>query len=373
MPNFNVAVLPGDGIGPEVMDQALLVLDEVGRLYGHTFKYTHALVGGAAYDAHQQHLPQSTIDVCRASDAILFGSVGGPPSEQSVAKWKDAEKNAILGLRKQFNLGVNVRPATVHAALADLCPLRADIAAKGVDMVIIRELIGGIYFGRHWTAPDGSSAEDLCTYTREQIERPVRFAFDLARLRRKHVTVVDKANVLDTSRLWRAVATQVKAEYPDVAMEFMYVDNAAMQLVKSPSQFDVMVTENMFGDILSDIASMLPGSLGTMPSASLGDGGVHMFEPAGGSAPDIAGRGVANPIAQVLSAALMLRYSFKLEAEARAVEAAVQHVLRSGVRTGDIRGSSEAPAVGSAAMGAAIVSALTAVKDAAASSAGGSA
>ncbi|CEL96761.1 unnamed protein product [Vitrella brassicaformis CCMP3155] len=359
MGEFTIAVLSGDGIGPEVMRQAIRILRTIERLYGHTFALKEALVGGAAYDAHQCHLPQETIDVCEAADAILFGSVGGPVTAQNDPKWKDAEKTALLGLRKRFGLGVNLRPSVIYPFLAHLCPLKHEIIKDGVDMLIVRELVGGIYFGKHQT--DGDKAIDVMEYTVDQIERPLRFAFEAARMRRhKKVTVVDKANVLDTSRLWRRVANDMKDKYPDVQLEFMYVDNAAMQLIQHPSSFSVMATENMFGDILSDAASVLPGSLGLMPSASLGDR-IHMYEPAGGSAPDIAGQNKANPIAQILSAALMLRYSFHLDAEAQLIERAVQNVLEAGKRTGDLTHQGES-AVTTDAMGEAIAAEMERLK-----------
>jgi len=334
-----IAVLAGDGIGPEVMAEATKVLNKVADLYGHTFKYNEVPIGGSAWAATEAagetptHLPASTLEVCSESDAILFGSVGGPVDQQHNPKWKDCEKNALLGIRKKFNLGTNLRPSKVYPFLSHLCPLRAEIIGKGVDMVIIRELVGGIYFGKH--IREGDKAMDIMEYDVQGIKTPMVFGFEAARLRNKKVTVVDKANVLETSRLWREVAREVAKDYPDVQMDFMYVDNAAMQIVQKPSAFDVIVTENMFGDILSDAASVLPGSLGLMPSASLGDR-VHMYEPSGGSAPDIAGKGIANPIGQILSGAMMLRYSFNLEAEAAAIEAATEEVLKSGKLTGDL-------------------------------------
>lgn len=373
-----IAILPGDGIGPEVMSEAIKVLDAVASIFDLEFVYEHALVGGAAFDEHQCHLPEETLAVCRRSDAILFGSVGGPVDQQTNPKWKDAEKNALLALRKTFDLAVNIRPAKIYSMLSHLSPLKDRIVNAGVDVVIIRELVSGIYFGEHTTQDD--SASDLMSYTVAEISRPVRFAFEAAMLRDKRLTVVDKANVLDCSRLWRRVANDMSAEFPEVTLDFMYVDNAVMQMILRPAQFDVVVTGNMFGDILSDAASVLPGSLGLMPTASLGSvlsasssaTPVHMFEPAGGSAPDIAGMGVANPIAQISSAALMLRYSFGLEDAARAVEAAVDAALQAGARTGDLlpRGEAQPAAdaaaasdgairrVGTAGMGDAIVAEL---------------
>jgi len=359
-----VAVLAGDGIGPEVMAEALKVLRKISELYGHSFTFTEANVGGAAWAAAEaagdtpSHLPGATLEACVKSDAILFGSVGGPVDQQHEPRWKDCEKNALLGLRKRFNLANNLRPSKVYPFLAHLCPLKPEIISAGIDLLVVRELVGGIYFGEH--KREGDRAFDVMDYTAEGIRKPVKFAFEAARLRRKKVTVVDKANVLETSRLWREVAREVAAQYPDVEVEFMYVDNAAMQIILKPSAFDVIVTENMFGDILSDAASVLPGSLGLMPSASLGDS-VHMFEPSGGSAPDIAGKGVANPVAQILSAAMMLRYSFNLEAEAAAIESAVEAVLRSGKLTGDLMEQSKRDqAVSTSALGDAVCAQLKA-------------
>ena len=302
-----------------------------------------------------EHLPSDTVELCRSADAILFGSVGGPVAEQNEPKWKDAEKNAILGLRKTFGLAVNIRPAKVWPFLSDLSPLKHEIIDKGVDMVIVRELVSGIYFGAHRT--DGDYAEDVLSYTTDEILTPVKFAFEAAMLRSKKLTVVDKANVLDSSRLWRRVANEVAPQFPEVELEFMYIDNACMQVIQNPSHFDVVVTENMFGDILSDCASVLPGSLGLMPSASLGSSHISMYEPIGGTAPDIAGKDIANPIGQVLSAAMMLRYSFDLDDEARAVEEAVDRVLSSGVRTADIA-ADPAQAAGCSEIGDAIVAEL---------------
>ncbi|OQR99080.1 3-isopropylmalate dehydrogenase [Achlya hypogyna] len=348
---YKIAVLPGDGIGPEVCAEAVRVLETIGGLFHHSFTFPTALCGGAAYEAHGSHLPQATIDLVKECDAVLFGSVGGPTDAQEVPKWKDAEKNCILGLRKNFNLAVNIRPAKIYSMLPDLSPLKPSLVEAGVDMVIVRELVSGIYFGEHST--ENGVARDVMIYSEEEIRIPVMFAFETARNRSKRLTVVDKANVLDCSRLWRKVAKEVASSYPDVVLDFMYIDNAVMQLIKNPSQFDVIVTGNMFGDILSDAASVLPGSLGLMPSASLGDK-IHLFEPIGGSAPDIAGKGVANPIAQILSGALLLRYSFQMEKEAALIEKAVNAVLEGGLRTGDLT-QDRSRAVGTKAMGDAIV------------------
>jgi 3-isopropylmalate dehydrogenase len=340
-----------------VCAEAVKVLQTVGELCHHEFAFEHALCGGASYDEFKSHLPQSTIDTVAGSDAVLFGSIGGPPDAQDDPKWKDAEKNCLLGLRKNFQLAVNIRPAKIYSMLPDLSPLKPSIIANGVDMVIIRELVSGIYFGEHATK-DGV-ATDVMKYTEEEIRIPMKFAFETAQNRTKKLTVVDKANVLDCSRLWRKVAKEVAQDYPEVSFDYMYIDNAVMQLIRNPSQFDVIVTGNMFGDILSDAASVLPGSLGLMPSASLGSK-VHLFEPIGGSAPDIAGQGVANPIAQILSAALLLRYSFQMEKEAQLIENAVEHVLQDGVRTGDLT-KDRSEIVGTSAMGAAIIAKIKAL------------
>lgn len=332
---WKVAVLEGDGIGAEVMAEARKVLARTTDLFPEigTLEYEEAPIGGAAYDLHGIHFPDATREVCERSDAIFFGSIGGPVEEQHLPKWKDAEKNALLGMRKAFGLAVNVRPAKVYPELAHASPLRADLISGGVDMVIIRELLGGIYFGEHSTT--GNAAKDVCEYDEEQIRKPLEFAFAAAKGRRGKLTVVDKANVLDTSRLWRKVATEMHKDHPEVEMDFMYVDNAAMQLIKAPSSFDVICTENMFGDILSDAASVLPGSLGLMPSLSIGSG-PKLYEPSGGSAPDIAGKGIANPAAQILCGAMMLRYTMEHGAAADAIEAAVDAAIESGIVTGDV-------------------------------------
>lgn len=354
-----IAVLSGDGIGPEVMAEAVKVLKHLGTLYGHKFNFVEALCGGAAFEATEKagetpsHIPAATLQVCDSSDAILFGSVGGPVDQQHLPKWKDCEKNALLSLRKRFNLANNLRPSKVYPFLQHLCPLKPELAGSGIDVLCVRELVGGIYFGEH--KREGDRAWDVMEYTAEGIRKPVVFAFKAAQQRRKKVTIVDKANVLETSRLWREVAREVHKDFPDVEMEFMYVDNAAMQIITKPAAFDVICTENMFGDILSDALAMLPGSLGLMPSASLGDT-IHMYEPSGGSAPDIAGKNIANPVAQILSAAMMLRYSFGLEAEAVVIESAVTQVLEAGTLTGDLvpKGSSTTPS-STSEMGDAVV------------------
>jgi len=353
----SVALLPGDGIGPEVMDETVKVINAV----SNDFEFENGLIGGAAYDAYKDHFPKETREICARSDAVLFGSVGGPVDEQHHEKWKDAEKNAVLGLRKEFGFAVNIRPCRVYPGMEALSPVRQEVLTpqnsdSSVDMLIIRELVGGIYFGKHETSEDGKVATDEMRYDVDQIERPVRFAFEAAQQRSGKLTVVDKANVLDCSRLWREVTNDVRGDYPDVELEFMYVDNAAMQMVSNPTQFDVVVTANLFGDILSDLSSVLPGSLGLMPSASLGSS-IHMYEPIGGSAPDLTGKNVANPIAQILSGAMMLRFSFGMEDEALLIERAVGDVLSSGPKTGDILLPGEDPsaACATSGMGDAIV------------------
>ena len=348
-----IAVLAGDGIGPEVMREAVKVLDAVQSKYNVKFEYKHALVGGAAWDDFHSHLPEETLNICRESDAILFGSVGGPVREQDTDKWRGVEVNSLLGLRKEFGLYANLRPAKLYPALAFASPLRSDISSKGFDILVVRELTGGIYFGRpkgRSGAGETETAFDTMIYSRAEIRRIAQVAFDTARKRRNKVTSIDKANVLTTMVFWRQVVEEIAGEYPDVEYEPMYVDNAAMQLTKNPQQFDVMLCGNMFGDILSDEAAALTGSLGMLPSASLADGSFGMYEPGGGSAPDIAGKGIANPIAQILSAAMMLRYSFNMAAAAESIENAVEDVLNDDYRTGDIwqHGSKR---VGTAEMG----------------------
>lgn len=358
MQTYNVAVLPGDGIGPEVMAEAIKVLDKVQAKFGFTLNFTHYLVGGAAIDAKGEPLPTDTLQGCDNADAILFGSVGGP-------KWthlppdQQPERGALLPLRKHFKLFCNLRPATLYKGLEKFCPLRADIAAKGFDMVVVRELTGGIYFGQP-KGRDGEGADtrafDTEVYYKYEIERIARAAFDAAMKRRKLVTSVDKANVLQSSILWRETVAEIAKEYPEVRVENMYIDNATMQLIKAPESFDVLLCSNIFGDIISDEAAMITGSMGMLPSASLNEEGFGLYEPAGGSAPDIAGKGIANPIAQILSAAMMLRYSFNLNEAASAVENAVQKVLADGHRTGDLADNSVP--VSTAEMGTLIANAI---------------
>jgi len=335
---FKVAVLPGDGIGPEVMAEALKVLDTVEKKFAVKFERTFANVGGAGIDNEGKALPQSTVDICRASDAILFGSVGGPKWE-SLPPDEQPERGALLPLRKIFGLYANLRPAIIFPSLTGASSLKEEVIAGGFNVLVVRELTGGIYFSQ----PKGIEGEgrervgiDTMRYSVPEIERITHVAFQAARKRGKKVCSIDKANVLSTSVLWREVVTGIAKEYPDVALSHMYVDNAAMQLVKWPKQFDVILCENMFGDILSDEAAMLTGSLGMLPSASLAEGSFGMYEPSGGSAPDIAGKGVANPIAQILSAGMMLRYSFGRVEAADAIDHAVAKVLDQGIRTRDI-------------------------------------
>ena len=335
--NKKIAVIKGDGIGPEIVNEAEKVLNKIGEKYGHTFEYTDVLMGGCAIDATGVPLPQETIDICLASDSVLLGAVGGP-------KWDTLPGNlrpeaGLLGIRGAMKLFANIRPAKLIPALAGACPLKDEITKNGLDLVIVRELIGGAYFGERDTHVDENGvkhASDSMAYADYEVERICRVAFDMARKRGKKVHSVDKANVLDSSRLWREVAHKVAEEYPDIEFQDILVDNTAMQLVHNPAQFDVMVTENLFGDILSDEASMITGSLGMIPSASLGEGSLGLYEPIHGSAPDIAGQNKANPLATILSVAMMLRYSFDMGKEADAIENAVDKVLAEGYRTGDI-------------------------------------
>ncbi len=334
--NYKIAVVPGDGIGPEVVEQALRVLDKIGEKYNHTFEYTRVLAGGAAIDATGKCLPQETIDICKDSDAVLLGAVGG-------WKWDnlpgdERPERALLGLRKELGLFANIRPAILFDELAHACPLKPEIIEGGLDIVVVRELTGGIYFGeKGFKDTDlGPAAYDVEMYAEEEVRRIAEVAFDMAMKRNKKVTSVDKANVLESSRLWRRVVAEVAKDYPEVELNNLYVDNTAMQLVLNPKQFDVIVTSNIFGDILSDEASQITGSIGMLPSASLATGNFGMYEPVHGSAPDIAGQNIANPMATILSIAMMLRYTFGLLEEADAVEAAVKKVLADGYRTPDL-------------------------------------
>lgn len=354
---YKLAVIPGDGIGPDVVEQTLLVLDKVGEKFGHTFHYQKVLAGGCAIDATGACLPQETIDVCKASDAVLLGAVGG-------WKWDtlpgdQRPERALLGLRKALGLFANLRPALLFEQLADASPLKPEILAGGLDIVVVRELTGGIYFGeKGFKDTDlGPAAYDVEQYAEEEVRRIAKVAFDMAMKRSKHVTSVDKANVLESSRLWRRVVAEVAQDYPEVTLDNLYVDNAAMQLVRNPRQFDVIVTSNIFGDILSDEASQITGSIGMLPSASLAKGNFGMYEPVHGSAPDLAGQDKANPMATILSAAMMLRYTFGLLAEAEAIENAVKAVLDQGYRTPDLF-AGEGTLIGTAEMGRRIAEAI---------------
>lgn len=337
---YNIAVIAGDGIGPEIMEQGIMVLDKIGSRFGHEFSYTHALAGGCAIDATGIPLPEETLKICRESDSVLLGAVGGPKWDNPSAKVRPEQ--ALLGLRGALGLFANLRPASLFPQLKDACLLKPETVANGLDILIVRELTGGIYFGKSGITEDGKGAYDTEYYTVEEIERVARVGFEAAQKRDKRLCLVDKANVLESSRLWRKVVTPLASEYPDVELSYMYVDNAAMQLVKNPTQFDVIVTSNIFGDILSDLASMLTGSIGMLPSASLGNTKLGMYEPIHGSAPDIMGQNKANPIAMILSIGMMLKYSFGLNAEAQVIEDAVKAALDKGYRTGDIGGGANA-------------------------------
>lgn len=334
--NYNIAVIPGDGIGPEVVNQGIKVLNAVSKKYGHTFVFKEAPAGGAAIDLTGKCLPDSSLEICKTSDAVLLGALGGPKWDNEPGD--NRPERALLTLRKELNLYSNLRPAVVFPQLAQASPLKSEIISSGLDILIVRELTGGIYFGEHKTETTdmGPSAFDVERYSEWEVKRIAKSAFEMAMKRNRHVTSVDKANVLESSRLWRNTVAEVAKEYPDVELNNMYVDNAAMQLVRNPAQFDVIVTSNMFGDILSDEASQITGSIGMLPSASLTDGNIGMYEPVHGSAPDIAGTGKANPMATILSCGMMLRYTFGLSKEADAIEKAVSDFLDSGARTADI-------------------------------------
>ena len=334
--NYNIALLKGDGIGPEIVDSAVRVLNVVGEKFGHKFNFTPYLIGGCAIDATGEPLPKETVDGCLASDSVLLGAVGGP-------KWDTLPGNmrpekALLGIRAAMELFTNLRPAKLYPALKVDCPLREDIVANGFDIMIVRELTGGIYFGERGMREGkyGEEAYDTECYSRMEIERICKVAYEAAQKRNKRLISIDKANVLDSSRLWRKIVHEMEAQYPDVTCTDMLVDNAAMQLVRNPAQFDVIVTTNMFGDILSDEASQITGSIGMLPSASLGYTSRGLYEPIHGSAPDIAGKNIANPIATILSASMMLLYSFNLKAESDAIVNAVDKVLEAGYRTADL-------------------------------------
>ena len=351
---YNITVIPGDGIGPEIIREAMKVLDAVGRKYGHSFSYTQVLMGGVSIDATGVPLTDEALMTAKNSDAVLLGAVGG---NVGGSNWYSLPPHlrpeaGLLALRKGLNLYANIRPAILFDELKAACPLREDIIGEGFDFVVVRELTGGLYFGDRWTKEvDGlRTATDTLVYNENEIARIAKIAFEISRKRRKKVCSVDKANVLDSSRLWRQVTKEVAENYPDVELVDMLVDNCAMQIVKDPGQFDVILTENMFGDILSDEASMVTGSIGMLSSASLGEGKLGLYEPSHGSAPDIAGQNKANPIATILSAAMMLRYSFDLDMEADRVEEAVRKVLKKGYRTVDIM-SPEKTLVGTDKMG----------------------
>lgn len=349
--NYKIALIRGDGIGPEVVEQAVNVLEAVGKKFGHSFDYTEVPLGGIAIDTVGKPYPDGTTQLCKACDAVLLGAVGGPKWDNLPADLRP--EKGLLFIRKELGLYANLRPATLRPALIDACPLKKEAAEKGIDLMMVRELTGGIYFGkreRYQTEDRGEEATDLMAYSEQEIERLGRRAFELARLRGKKLTSVDKANVLECSRLWRAVMHRLSKEYPDVSYSDLLVDNCAMQLVRDPSQFDVVATENMFGDILSDEASMVTGSIGLLPSASIGDHAPGLYEPIHGSAPDIAGQDKANPVAAILSVAMMFRYSFHLPEEAAAIEAAVDKTLAEGWRTGDMA-AKDSPMVGTCKMG----------------------
>jgi len=363
--NFRITTLPGDGIGPDIVREGCRVLDTVGKKFGHSFAYTEVLAGGSAIDATGDPLPKATLDACCKSDAVLMGAVGGPKWD-NLPGAKRPEK-ALLGLRGGMKVFANLRPALMFPQLSAACPLKPEIVGNGLDILIVRELTGGIYFGDRGRSADGNSAWDTETYSKEEIARIVKIGFESAMKRKKKLCVVDKANILETSRLWREVTESIKGSYPGVELSYMYVDNASMQLVRNPGQFDVIATSNMFGDILSDEASQITGSIGMLASASLGDAGPGLYEPIHGSAPDIAGQDKANPLATILTCAMLLRYSLNLEKEAAAIEKAVTKVLDDGWRTGDIAGGAADRAalgdklVGTRKMGDLVVAALTAL------------
>jgi len=343
-----IAILAGDGIGAEVIAEARRVLDAVAERYGHTFDFQEALIGGIAIDETGHPLPDETVELCQSSDAVLFGAVGGPKWDDPTAKVRPEQ--GLLGIRKALGLYANLRPITLYPELIDASTIKREVL-EGTDLIVVRELTGGIYFGERGRRDAGKTAYDTMIYTEAEVERVVRVAFSLAARRKGKVTSVDKANVLESSRLWREVARRVASEHPEITYEELLVDSCAMHLIRRPASFDVIVTGNMFGDIITDEASMLSGSMGMLPSASLAEGTLGLYEPIHGTAPDIAGQGIANPLAAILSAALLLRHSLKLEQEAQAVEDAVRQVLRQGFRTTDIARSDEAT-IGTQQMGA---------------------
>ena len=335
MKTHKIALLPGDGIGEEVCTQAIKVLKTCENLFNFKCEITHGLIGGAAWDKHKNHFPEETKQLCLNSDAILFGSVGGPVNAQLDPKWKDCERNAMLGIRKFLNLSINLRPAPIYKELIHFCPLKKEIiGTESFEILVIRELSEGIYFGEH-SRPTKDEAKDVAEYKRSTIEQVAKFAFKTAKQRKNKLTSIDKANVLETSRLWREVFEEESKNHPEVELENLYIDNAVQLLVKDPKRFDVIACPNLFGDIISDLTSILPGSLGMLGSASFGPK-INLYEPSGGSAPDIAGKGIANPIAQILSTAMMLRHSFKEEKAAKAIETAIKQTIKKGHRTGDI-------------------------------------
>ncbi len=358
-----IALIPGDGIGPDVVAEAVNVLDAIAKKHGHKWNYTNVVAGGSAIDQFGHPLPKEQLQIALDSDAALLGAVGGPKWDNLASELRP--EKALLGLRGGMKVFANLRPAVMFRQLKDACPLKDEIVGDGLDILIVRELTGGIYFGERGTSADGNTAWDTEKYTRPEIERIVRLGFEYAKNRQKRLCVVDKANILNSSQLWRRVAEDVKKDYPDVSLSYLYIDNASMQMVRNPKQFDVIATSNMFGDILSDEASQITGSIGMLASASIGDGtGPGLYEPIHGSAPDIAGKDLANPLATILSAAMLLRYSFKLEAEAKEIEDAVSAVLDAGYRTGDIAGArldevkAAGKLVGTRKMGQLVVEAL---------------
>ena len=351
---YNIAVIKGDGIGPDVVNEEIRVLNKIGEKFGHKFEYKEVLLGGAAIDACGTPIPKETVETCKASDSVLLGAVGGP-------KWDDLPgelrpERGLLGIRSELGLYANLRPAIMYKALASASPIKPEIIGDSLDILVVRELTGGIYFGEHGyrSGKYGEEAYDIENYSEFEIKRIAKVAFDSAMKRGKKITSVDKSNVLESSKLWRRTVIEMAKDYPEVELNHMYVDNAAMQLVRNPKQFDVILTSNIFGDILSDEASQITGSIGMLPSASLADGAFGLYEPIHGSAPDIAGMDMANPIATILSGAMMLRYSFGLTEEAKAIEDAVERVLDKNIRTGDIA-DADSVRVGTKAMGEAIL------------------
>ena len=351
---YNIAVIKGDGIGPDVVNEEIRVLNKIGEKFGHKFEYKEVLLGGAAIDACGTPIPKETVETCKASDSVLLGAVGGP-------KWDDLPgelrpERGLLGIRSELGLYANLRPAIIHKALASASPIKPEIIGDSLDILVVRELTGGIYFGEHGyrSGKYGEEAYDIENYSEFEIKRIAKVAFDSAMKRGNKITSVDKSNVLESSKLWRRTVIEMAKDYPEVELNHMYVDNAAMQLVRNPKQFDVILTSNIFGDILSDEASQITGSIGMLPSASLADGAFGLYEPIHGSAPDIAGMDMANPIATILSGAMMLRYSFGLTEEAKAIEDAVERVLDKNIRTGDIA-DADSVRVGTRAMGEAIL------------------